>query len=212
MVAAMQNLTPAELLSTTRAVRKRIDFDRPVEREVLEDCISLALQAPTASNSQPWTFVVVTAPDQKAAIAHWYLKSYDAYAGVRYDTSPADPTTERMASSARYLADRFADVPAMVIPCVEGRLEVRSSDGQAAGWGSIVQAGWSFCLAARSRGLGTCWTTLHLTYEREVAEILGIPYADVTQSALITTGYYTGETFKPAPRGDLSETVRWNRW
>ncbi len=208
----MQNLTPDELLSTTRAVRKRLDFDRPVEREVLEECIALALQAPTASNSQPWTFVVVTDPDQKAAIAHWYLKSYDAYAGVRYDAAPADPTTERMASSARYLADRFADVPAMVIPCVEGRLEVRSSDGQAAGWGSIVQAGWSFCLAARSRGLGTCWTTLHLTYEREVAEILGIPYADVTQSALITTGYYTGEGFKPAPRGDLSETVRWNRW
>ena len=205
-------LTPDELLTTTRAVRKRLDFDRPVPREVLEECIAVALQAPSASNSQPWSFVVVTDAERKAAIAEWYVKSYDAYADARLAAGELDPQTERMASSARYLADRFHEVPAMVIPCVQGRLEKRPADGQAAGWGSIVQAGWSFCLAARARGLGTCWTTLHLTYEREVAEILGIPYADVTQSCLLATGYFTGETFKPAPRDDISGLIHWDRW
>ena len=210
----MQQLTPDQLLSTTRAVRKRLDFDRPVPRDLIVECIELALQAPTASNSQPWTFVVVTDEGQKAELAKWYLKSYDAYAGARYDDAGGelDPATERMASSARYLADRMHEVPAMVIPCVDGRLDQRPSEGQAAGWGSIVQAGWSFCLAARARGLGTCWTTLHLTYERECAEILGIDYDKVTQSALIPTGFYTGDTFKPAPRGDSSTLIRWDRW
>ena len=210
----MPQLTPDQLLSTTRAVRKRLDFDRPVPRELIEECIALALQAPTASNSQPWTFVVVTDPAQKAALAKWYLKSYDDYAGDRYDDAGGelDSATERMASSARYLADRMHEVPAMVIPCVAGRLNDWSAESQAAGWGSIVQAGWSFCLAARARGLGTCWTTLHLTYERECAEILGIDYDAVTQSCLIPTGFYTGETFKPAPRGDISSLIRWDRW
>jgi nitroreductase len=104
------------------------------------------------------------------------------------------------------------EVPAMVIPCVAGRLDEWSRESQAAGWGSIVQAGWSFCLAARARGLGTCWTTLHLTYERECADILGIDYDAVTQSALIPTGFYTGESFRPAPRGDIASLIRWDRW
>jgi nitroreductase len=207
-------LTPDELLTTTRAVRKRLDFDRPVPRAVLEECIAVALQAPSASNSQPWSFVVVTDAERKAAIAEWYVKSYDDYANARLDAADGDldPQTARMASSARYLADRFHEVPAMVIPCAAGRLDQRPAEGQAAGWGSIVQAGWSFCLAARARGLGTCWTTLHLTYEREVAAILGIPYDEVTQSCLLTTGYYTGDSFKPAPRGDSSGLIHWDRW
>ncbi|MFM7246323.1 MAG: nitroreductase family protein, partial [Actinomycetota bacterium] len=91
-------------------------------------------------------------------------------------------------------------------------LDERGSAGQAAGWGSIVQAGWSFCLAARARGLGTCWTTLHLSYEREVAELLGIPYAEVTQSCLLPVAYTKGTDFKPGPRRDTSEIIRWDRW
>lgn len=210
----MPNLTPDELLTTTRAVRKRLDFDRPVPRALIEECIAIAMQAPTASNSQPWEFVVVEDPQLKAGVAEWYLKSYDAYADARYAANGGelDPQTERMASSARYLADRMHEVPAMVIPCVHGRLEERSVDGQAAGWGSIVQAGWSFCLAARARGLGTCWTTLHLTYEREVADLLGIDHAAVTQSCLLPVGFFTGDTFKPAPRDDIAERIHWDRW
>lgn len=205
-------LTPDELLSTTRAVRRRLDFDRPVPRAVLEECIALALQAPSASNSQPWTFVVVTDAEQKAAIAEWYRRSYDAYSPPDAPTEGVDPALVRVKRSSRYLAERFHEVPAMVIPCVSGRLDRRPSEGQAAGWGSIVQAGWSFCLAARARGLGTCWTTLHLTYEREVAAILGIPYDEVTQTSLITTGYATGGDFRPAPRGPVGDVIRWDRW
>ncbi|MGA0122213.1 MAG: nitroreductase family protein [Gaiellales bacterium] len=208
----MQHLTSDELLSTTRAVRRRLDLERPVPRALLEECIALALQAPSASNGQPWTFVVVDDQATKDAIAAWYLKSYDAYAAAREATGDLSPAMRRMADSARYLADRFGQVPAMVIPCVQGRLERRPADGQAAGWGSIVQAGWSFCLAARARGLGTCWTTLHLTYEREVAEILGIPHDEVTQSCLLTVGYATGGDFKPAPRGPVDDVIRWDRW
>jgi nitroreductase len=207
----MLALTPDELLSTTRAVRKRLDFDRSVPRELIEECIALALQAPSASNSQPWVFLVVTDEQRKADIADWYRKSYNAYATARAEEA-VDPAVARMAASSRYLADRLHEVPAFVIPCVHGRLERRAPDGLAAGYGSIVQAGWSFCLAARARGLGTCWTTLHLSYEREVAGILGVPFEDVTQTSLITVGYTLGTDFKPAPRGALDDVVRWDTW
>ncbi len=205
-------LDPDQLLSTTRAVRKRIDFDRPVEREVIEECMAMALQAPTASNSQPWQFVIVTDADTKLAIAELYRKSYAAYAGPMPDAEALATPQGRMRMSSQYLADRFHEVPAFVIPCVFGRLDELPGDSQSAMYGSIVQAGWSFCLAARARSMGTCWTTLHLTYEREVAEILGIPFAEVTQTSLITLGYTLGTEFKAAARGDLSEVVRWDHW
>ena len=195
-------LDPDQLLSTTRAVRKRLDFDRPVEREVIEECMAMALQAPTASNSQPWQFVIVTDAATKLAIAELYRKSYAAYAGPMPDAEALATPQGRMRTSAQYLADRFHEVPAFVIPCVSGRLTELPADSQSAMYGSIVQAGWSFCLAARARSMGTCWTTLHLAYEREVAEILGIPFAEVTQTSLITLGYTLGTDFKAAARGD----------
>ena len=99
-----------------------------------------------------------------------------------------------------------------MIPCIAGRLDQAGPEGQAAGWGSIVQAAWSFCLAARSRGLGTCWTTLHLTYEREVAEALGIPYAEVTQTCLLPVAHTIGTDFKPGPRRPAADVIRWDRW
>jgi nitroreductase len=210
------DLSPDALLSTTRAVRKRLDLTRPVPRELLEECLALAVQAPTASDSQPWAFVVVTEPEAKAAIAEHYRRSHAAYtaeraAAVRHDPEAA-AARARLASSSQYLADHFHEVPAFVLPCVRGRLEQLPYEAQAARYGSIVQAGWSFQLAARARGLGTCWTTLHLPYEREVAELLDIPYDRVSQVALITVGYSLGTDFKPARRGPLDGVVRWERW
>jgi nitroreductase len=216
--AAVPNLdlSPDALLSTTRAVRKRLDLTRPVPRALLEECLALAVQAPTASNSQPWSFVVITEPATKAAIAGHYRASHASYtaeraAAVRHDPE-ASRARARLAASSQYLADHFHEVPAFVLLCVRGRLESLEHESQAAMYGSIVQAGWSFQLAARARGLGTCWTTLHLPHEREVAEILGIPYDRVTQVALITVGYSLGTDFKPAPRRPLEEVVRWERW
>ena len=157
------------VLTTTRALRKRLDFDRPVERSILEECLQIALQAPSGSNAQGWQFMLVTDADKKAAIAGYYQKAFAAY-----ENSPARPTNqhadypdlqqaqERVLNSAQYLAANMARVPAMLIPCFNGRSDGMPYSIQAGIFGSIVPAAWSFMLAARERGIGTCWTTLHL--------------------------------------------------
>jgi nitroreductase len=212
-------LTPDDLLSTTRAVRKRLDLGRPVEREVLEECLALAQQAPTGSNRQDWRFVVVDDPATRAALAELYRRGAEIYRAS--PTSPrnqviGDPvrraTYERVRGSADYLAEHLHEVPVHVIPCIAGRLDGRPVVVQAGRWGSILPATWSFMLAARSRGLGTCWTTFHLHFEDEAARILGIPYAEYTQAALIPVAYTKGTDFRPAPRDGLGSMVRWNSW
>lgn len=206
------------VLTTTRSVRKRLDYERPVPRELLLECLEVAVQAPTGSNTQGWQFVVVTDPDKKRVIGELYRKSWYEYVrtpGRRY--AEGDPRREqlpRVASSAQHLADRMHEVPAMVIPCHEGRVDRPGiSNLDLAGfYGSILPAAWSFMLAARDRGLATAWTTLHLRYEREAAEILAIPYENVTQAALITVGFHTGGDFKPAERIPLESLVHWDIW
>ena len=205
------------VLSTTRAVRKRLDFDRPVPREVVEECLQLALQAPTGSNRQGWHFVIVTDAEKKRRIGELYRESWYAYANAGrpsyQEDDPRHRQQPRVISSAQYLADRFGEVPLMVIPCIEGRVDNGASNQAIAGlYGSIVPAAWSFQLAARARGLGTSYTTLHLKYERETAEVLGIPYERVTQACLITAGYYVGEDFKAAERIPLDRVVHWEGW
>ncbi len=202
------DLTADQVLSTTRSVRKRLDLTRPVEREVLEECLTLAQQAPTASNRQQWHFVVVTDPDTRAALGELYRQGSAAYLGSARSLRGYD----RIRDSARFLVDHIERVPVHVIPCIEGRLEGASSQAQAATWGSILPGVWSFMLAARARGLGTCWTTFHLAAEREAARVLGIPYTSVTQAALIPVAYTIGVDFKPAPRSPLASMVHWNQW
>ena len=202
-------LTPDELLTTTRAVRKRLDFDRPLDPALLDECLEIALQAPTGSNLQPWHFVVVTDPALKQPIGDYYRTSFAAYLRP---AAPGDEARARMVSSSSYLAARFHEVPAYVIFCLRGRVETASHDTQASMYGSIVQAAWSFQLAARARGLGTCYTTLHLPYEREIAELLGIPFDDYAQVALVTVGHTIGDDFKPAVRKPLDDIVHRERW
>jgi nitroreductase len=199
-------LTPDELLSTTRAVRHRLDFTRPVEREVLNECLQLAQQAPSGSNRQPWAFVVVTDADKRAELARIWRGVADAYIGK----SPVQ--TGRMIEGVRHLADHLHEVPVHVIPCIKGRTDGAPSAQQAGVWGSIIPATWSFMLAARSRGLGTVWTTFHLAHEREIAEVLDIPYEDVMQAGLIPVAYTIGTDFKPAAREPLESMVHWNGW
>ena len=214
------NLSADQVLTTTRAVRKRLDLDRPVEMAVLRECLDIALQAPSGSNSQGWHFVVVTDPAKKAAIAELYLKAFDDYeAGPNQPTKQhlddpsMAPTQERVLSSARYLADNMARVPAMLIPCCAGRPDTPGlPQGVIASiYGSVLPAVWSFMLAARERGIGTCWTTLHLTYEKEIATLLGIP-DEFAQVALIPVAYTQGTEFKPAPRKDLDTVLHTNGW
>lgn len=206
------------ILTRTRAVRKRLDFDRPVPRELLMECLEVAVQAPTGSNSQGWQWMIVTDPEKKRAIGDYYRQSWYPYSRSRPPRYAEDDLRRkqlpRVASSAQYLADRMHEVPAMVIPCIEGRVDRPGvTNLEIAGlYGSILPAAWSFMLAARARHLGTAWTTLHLKYEREVAELLGIPYERYTQAALITVGFHTGGEFKPAERIPLEPIVHWDSW
>ncbi len=210
-------LSADELLSTTRSVRKRLDLERPVERSVIEECLDLAIQAPTGSNAQGWHWVVVTDPDLKAQIAEHYAAGFDPYfagTGASYDGS--DPRGQRQAAvsaSAKYLRDHFHEVPAMLIPCQWGRVpEGAPSMAHAGYWGSLLPAVWSFMLALRARGLGSAWTTLHLGREREVAELLGIPYDTCTQAGLFPIAYTKGTDFKPASRVPATDVTHWNAW
>jgi nitroreductase len=206
------DLTPDELLSTTRAVRRRLDLSCPVEHEVLEECVRLAVQAPTSTNTQNWHFLIVTDEAKRAALADLYLRSWIPYNGgcAPEQEPPADETSAQAGS--RYLAQHLREVPAHVIPCIEGRPEGLAPADLAWFYGSIIQAGWSFQLAARARGLGSVWTTHHLDYEREAADVLGIPFDEVTQVALIPVAYTVGTDFKPARRNPLDTVLHWQSW
>lgn len=212
------DLSPDELLTTTRSVRLRLDLQRPVPREIIEECLDIAQQAPSGGNQQQWSFLVVTDEEKRRALAALYKQGWDSYikavsAQPSGDASGvARPDQVRIYRSAQYLADHMGDVPVLVIPCIAGRLNHASTEQQAGQWGSILPATWSFMLAARARGLGTCWTTLHLSHEREAADVLGIPYDDVMQAALIPLAYTIGDDFKPGPRRPLETMVHWNRW
>ncbi|MFP4511622.1 MAG: nitroreductase family protein [Acidimicrobiales bacterium] len=195
------------LLTTTRAVRKRLDLTRPVPRELILECLRVAIQAPTGGNTQRWRWVVVDDPDKKAALADMYREGWRPYLEsqkrVREEQGLAAET--RVSDSADYLADHLHEVPAMLIPCLLDR-----GDGPGF-WGSIMPGAWSFMLAARSRGLGTALTTIHLFREHDAAGLLGIPDT-VSQAGLIPIGYYTGDDFKPAKRRPAEEITYWNTW
>ena len=199
-----------ELLSTTRAVRKRLDLSRPVEREVILECLRLAVQAPTGGDSQDWRWVVVTDADKRAAIAEIYNSVGAEYLARKANTAK-EPQARRVYESATALTSTLADVPVYVIPCIERRMEDLPLVAAASAWGSILPAAWSFLLALRSRGLGSVWTTLHLAKEREVAELLGIPDT-VTQVALFPVAYTIGTDFKPANRPPVEDITSWNTW
>lgn len=209
-------LSPDELLTTTRSVRKRLDLTRRVPLELVRECLEVALQAPTGGNQQGWHWMVITDPASRSAVGDHYRRSFEAYRdGTRQAAAGhADPgrraTSMRVGESAQYLADHMGDVPVLVLACIEAAAEL-PAENQAGLWGSLLPAAWSFQLAARARGLGTAWTSLHLRYEREVAELLGIP-PNVRQGVLLPTAYYTGETFRPAPREPLDRVLHVDRW
>jgi nitroreductase len=212
LAGVLLELTPDELLATTRSVRKRLDLTRPVEREVLTECLRLAQQAPTASYAQNWHFVVVTDPERRAALGELWRAAAGRYLERRAAAAAADERIGRINDAVRHLATHIHQVPVQVIPCVEGRTDHAPVVVQASRWGSIIPAAWSFMLAARARGLGTVWTTFHLRQEREAAELLGIPFDEVMQAALIPVAYTVGTDFRPAARHPLDTMVHWDQW
>ena len=200
-----------ELLATTRAVRKRLDLDKPVPREVINECLEIAVQAPTGSNSQSWRWLVVEDADKRQALADLYRKGGEAYLSSAGEQA-ADDQTKRVFGSAVYLMEHLHEVPVHVIPCVQGRPGPETPMVMLGGlFGSIFPAVWSFQLALRSRGLGSALTTLHLIHEKEAAEILGIP-DDVMQVALLPVAYTLGTDFKRAERPPIADITHWDTW
>jgi len=212
------NLSADEVLKTTRSVRKRLDFDKPVGREIVEECLEIALQAPTGSNSQGWHWIIIEDPAKKKALADIYRKNWDLYAsmpGRQY--AEGDTRGERLPlvkDSASFLAANFEKAPLLMIPCIEGRLDNLPAAATAGAWGSLLPAVWSFMLALRARGMGSAWTTIHLMNggEQEAAELLGIPFDKITQGGLFPIAYTIGTDFKPAIREPLSKVLHWDKW
>jgi nitroreductase len=206
-------LGPDEILSTTRAVRRRLDLTRPVEPDVLEECLALAQQAPSGGLSENWHFVVVTDPAKRARLAELWRSGGEQYLRRRAEAggTPSEQLV-RIGRSVRHLMEHLHEVPVHLIPCVEGRTDGKPAPLQAGAWGSILPATWSFMLAARSRGLGTVWTTFHLAHEEEAAELLGIPYDRVMQAGLIPVAYTIGTEFKAGPRRPLETMVHRDAW
>ena len=209
--------TVDKLLTTTRSVRKRLDLTRPVEPEVIERCLEIALQAPSGSNRQGWRFVVVTDPAKRKVIGDHYRTAFEAYMGSGGPSrgytgdDPRVARARKVADSAIYLSQHMHEVPVLIIPCIEGRVEGANAAALAGLYGSILPATWSLMLALRARGLGSAWTTLHLVYASEVADLLGIP-DNFTQAALLPVAYYTGEDFQPAARLPVDQVTYWDAW
>ena len=219
------DLSPDALLTTTRAVRKRLDFDRPGDPQLIRECLEVAIQGPSGSNSQGWHFVVVTDEAKRARIGELYKQGFGLYRNMKESAhalaeAQEDPNDarqmQRVVDSAEYLAENMHRAPALVIPCTDGRVDSLQGPGanigQSSQFGSILPAFWSFMLAARARGLGTAWTTIHLMYEEEIAGLLGIPYAEVTQVALSPVAHTLGTEFKQARRKSLDGVMHVDTW
>ncbi len=222
-LVALLPLNPDELLSTTRAVRKRLDFDKSVPDELIRECVSLAMQSPSGSNSMTMQFIVVKDEAKRKAIGAVYrecFSQYQAMDGVyirTIDKGDADlnKQQQRSADSADFLGDHMGDSPVLVIPCnVGGRTEDAGGLGMMASsvMANILPAMWSFMLAARARGLGTAWTTVHLMMEQQVADILGIPFDTVQQVCLSPLAFTKGTDFKAAARPDAETIIHWDKW
>lgn len=216
---------PDLLLQTTPSVRRRLDLDRPVDRALVMECMELAVHAPNGSNQQPYRFVFVDDADRKSRLADIYRAAMADYVGRSRTSAPEDTidrtsaAQQRIAESVAYLAAHMQDVPVLCVPLVAGR-----TDGQGAGahaertgtfwqanrWGSVIPALWSFMLALRARGLGSAWTTLTLIREREVAEVLGVPFEQWMQVGLFPVAHTIGTDFRPTPRRPATELVGWN--
>lgn len=199
-----------ELLRTTKQVRQRLDFDRAVPRDVILECIDIASRAPMGSNVERNNWLILEDPELKFEIAEIYRKSASAYFGESADTM-VDGVQSKVRDSAKYLAERMHEVPALVIALRRGRVDGGSSNEMAGFYGSVLPGVWNFQLALRARGLGSCWTTLHLAYESEAAELLGIP-DDVTQVTMLPVGYYTGDSFSVTQRTPAAEITFVDRW
>lgn len=217
------DLSLDELLTTTRAVRKRLDLDRPVDRSVIEKCLEIGFQAPSGENLQAWGWVAVDDPAVRAQMADIYRAGVDVFVKEQAAAAEDRPlermgmkvtdegATKRVWDSSLYLYEHIQEVPILVVPLLKTRYENLRLFEAASAWGSVMPAAWNFMLALRSRGLGSVWTTGHLWCEKEMTELLGLP-ANNTQVGMFPVAYTKGTDFKPARRGPVSDVLHWNGW
>ena len=215
----MLELTNDELLTTTRTVRKRLDFNRPVSRDLMIECLDIALQAPNGGNMNTWRWIIIDDRDTIENAAKIYNQGLDDFIASFGDSGYAGADVEgadRIEKSTQYLRDNIHLSPALLLPMISGRTDQADRPShvftQASTWGSIIQAVWSFMLALRARGLGSAWTTGHLWREREMAELLEIPYKSYMQVGLFSIAYTIGTDFRAAHRAPLSQVLGWNRF
>jgi len=209
----MLDLDSDTLLTTTRTVRKRLDFDRPVSRELIKECLEIAFQAPNGGNMNNWRWIVIDDPALVAKVAEIYNGGLDDFIATFGDAGYAGaavPGSDRIETSTAYLRENFHRCPALLLPLFAGRTEGANTFYQASQWGSIIQSVWSFMLALRARGLGSAWTTGHLWREAELAKLLDVPNEVFTQVGLFPIAYTIGTDFKAAYRKPATEVIGWN--
>lgn len=209
-------LSVDEVLTTTRAVRKRLDTSRPVPRAVIEECLDLAMQAPNGSNRNTWRWMVADDPSLVAKLADEYKAAMGLLnSGAMPTPNPLGsgvPREEKILESAYALVEKLPHMPAILIPLMPGRPDGTGVVEQASMWGSIVQAVWSFMLALRERGLGSIWTTVAIRREKEIADLLGIPHDRYTQIGMFPIAYTIGTDFRRAWRKPVEEVLDYNRF
>jgi nitroreductase len=214
------DLSPDDLLSTTRAVRKRLDFTQPVPDELVRECVELAMQSPSGSNNMTMQFVVVRDGAKRAALGDIYRQCFGIYqtldgvyvGSIKKATEAEQAQQDRVTDSAVYLAEHMGEAPVLVIPCITARADNMPAMVTASMMANIMPAMWSFMLAARARGLGTCWTTVHLMMEQQAAEVLGIPHDAVQQICMSPLAFTKGADFKPAMRPAADTIIHWDQW
>jgi nitroreductase len=218
---ALLPLDPDQLLTTTRAVRKRLDFDRPVPDQLLRECVAVAMQSPSGSNNMTMRFVIVTDADKRRAVGEIYQQCFNIYksmdgvyiGSIDKGSEDMNAQQQRSANSADFLGDHMGDAPALVLACTEtGRLDGAPAMMSASMGANVMPAMWSFMLAARARGLGTAWTTVHLMMEQQMADVLGIPFDAVQQICLSPVAFTKGTDFKAAARPEPDSIIHWNGW
>lgn len=213
------DLPADDVLNTTRAVRKRLDFSRPVEDDVIRECVATAMQAPSGSNLMTMQFVVVKDADKRHAIGEIYKQCWAIYSAMPFfagaiqkEGDAEQAQQDRVVDSATYLSEHMAEAPALVLGCTAGRVDGAPAMMSASSMGNILPGMWSFMLAARARGLGTAWTTISLMMEKEVADIVGIPFDDIQQACLTPLAYTVGTDFKRALRPEPDTIIHWDNW
>lgn len=213
-------LTPDELLSTTRAVRTRLDLGRPVADDTIRECVELAMQSPSGSNNMTMQFLVVRDEEKRRALGEIYRQCYSIYRGfdgiyigsIDKGDAAANAQQQRSARSADHLGEHMGDAPVLVVPCTIGRFDGAPAMMAASMAANVMPAMWSFMLAARARGLGTCWTTVHLMMEQQAADVLGIPFDQVQQVCMSPLAYTVGTDFRPAARPPADSIIHWDTW